>query len=205
MLPQRGPSCPNLHQVPLAHLRLRLPPLVPTSFQLPALKHLGDLAGRKPVIVYDSREQTPLCFTQLEAVRGTLQTGDYSILGAEHLFSVERKSITDLVGCCCGSSRERFERELRRLRGHQFRRLVVIGRRSDVEAGNYHSGVKPQSVLASLDCWEVRFDCPVLWCTSPEAAARQIESWAWWYSRELVGVVNDLYRAVAAGRSKGIN
>jgi hypothetical protein len=33
-------------------------------FTFPAKKSLGELAGCKPVIVIDSREQTPLVFTQ---------------------------------------------------------------------------------------------------------------------------------------------
>ena len=37
-----------------------------------------------PVIVCDTREQEPLVFTRLRSVRGTLTTGDYGILGAEH-------------------------------------------------------------------------------------------------------------------------
>jgi ERCC4-type nuclease len=47
--------------------------------------------------VVDVREQTPLVFTRLQAVSGTLYSGDYSIQGLEAIFSVERKSIEDLV------------------------------------------------------------------------------------------------------------
>jgi DNA excision repair protein ERCC-4 len=55
---------------------------------LSALKSLGDLASTKPVIVCDTREQSPLTFTHFQCVRGTLQTGDYSIVGLEDLFSI---------------------------------------------------------------------------------------------------------------------
>ena len=44
---------------------------------LPALKHLGDLAQTRPVVVVDSREQDPLPIHRLLAVVGTLQNGDY--------------------------------------------------------------------------------------------------------------------------------
>jgi len=37
-----------------------------TFAPLPALRHLGDLAGVKPVIVIDSREQRALEFGRLE-------------------------------------------------------------------------------------------------------------------------------------------
>jgi ERCC4-type nuclease len=72
------------------------------SFRLPALKSLGELSERAPVIVIDTREQTPLSFARLQTVRGTLNTGDYSVAGLEKLFSVERKTVADLVGCCAG-------------------------------------------------------------------------------------------------------
>ena len=36
-------------------------------------------------LVIDTREQTPLNFQNSEAVQGTLQTGDYSVQGLEHL------------------------------------------------------------------------------------------------------------------------
>jgi ERCC4-type nuclease len=75
------------------------PRAVGRAFRLPALKSLGELAGREPVLVIDSREQAPLAFERLESVRGTLRTGDYSVRGLEDLFSVERKTVADLVGC----------------------------------------------------------------------------------------------------------
>ena len=86
------------------------------TFKLPALRSLGELAERQPIIVVDTREQKPLSFQRLEAVPGTLAIGDYSIAGLEHLFAVERKTIADLVGCCApAENRSRFERELHKL------------------------------------------------------------------------------------------
>lgn len=46
-----------------------------------------------PRLIVDTREQTPLTFLHMEAVRGTLATGDYSIEGMEGAFMVERKSV----------------------------------------------------------------------------------------------------------------
>ena len=72
------------------------------AFRLPALRSLGELADRAPVIVVDTREQEPLVFERLTSVRGTLKTGDYSVAGLQDLFSIERKTVADLVGCCMG-------------------------------------------------------------------------------------------------------
>ena len=161
---------------------------------LPALRHLSDLADRRPVVVVDTREQTPLPIVRLATVRAGLLTGDYSIRGLEHLFAVERKSIPDLVSCCCNSNRERFENELHRLRGFRFRRLLIVGRREEVEAGAYRSQIAPRAVLGSLAAFEVRYDIPVVWEPDPAAAARRVEGWAWYFARETLGMVNDLFR-----------
>lgn len=162
---------------------------------LPALRSLGNLADVRPTIIVDSREQLPLLFNRLLSDRGTLTSGDYSFRGGEHLFSVERKSIRDLIGCVVGESRERFFRELHRLRGFRFKRLLVVGRREEIEAGAYRSNVRPKAVLSTLAALEVRYDVPVVFCPTPEEAAERIESWAYWFARELVEQVNDLARA----------
>lgn len=64
--------------------------------------------------IIDSREQTPLDSSLLQTTTGTLATADYTIRGLEHVVAVERKSLSDLVGCV-GSDRGRFERELQRM------------------------------------------------------------------------------------------
>ena len=140
----------------------------------------------KPMLVIDTREQTPLVFHNLPSVTGTLQSGDYSIRGAEELFAIERKSVADIVGCCCGDSRERFERELHRLRGFRFKRLLVVGCRAEVEQHRYQSRVEPKVVLHSLNAWECRYDIPVAWQPDAVAAALQVEQWAFWFHRELL-------------------
>jgi DNA excision repair protein ERCC-4 len=167
------------------------------AFLLPALRSLGELADRAPMIVVDTREITPLTFERLASVRGTLQSGDYSVAGLEDLFSIERKTVSDLVGCCMGENRERFERELHRLRGYRFKRLLLVGSEAEILAGQYHSNIKPQAVLASLCAWECRFDIPVAFVPSPGDGARLIECWVFYFARETVGVVNDIWRAAA--------
>jgi ERCC4-type nuclease len=166
---------------------------------LPALRSLADLADVRPAVIINTREQEPLPIRRLPAIRGTLQSGDYSIVGAADLFAVERKSISDLVACCCGENRERFERELHRLRGFRFKRLLIVGARAEIEQGRYRSNVKPASVLHSLAAWEVRYDLPAVFCPTAEAAGQQVESWAFWYAREIVESVNALLRAACEG------
>lgn len=166
---------------------------------LPALRLPGDPDRVLPVVVVDTREQTPLTFTRLPSVTGTLTTGDYSFVGAQELFAIERKSIADLAGCCSGSNRDRFERELHRLRGYRFKRLLVVGTRAEVEQHRYRSQITPKAVLATLAAFEVRYDVPVVWSPTPEDAAAQIEAWVWWFGRELIQQVNTLGLGQAPG------
>jgi ERCC4-type nuclease len=113
-----------------------------------------------PTIVVDSREQDPWTFPNLPSEVGTLDTGDYSVRGLEHLISVERKSLSDLLGCI-GTHRDRFKRELQRLRGYRFRLLVIEADVATLEAGKWRSKIKPASVLGSLAAWTAQFDLPV--------------------------------------------
>jgi DNA excision repair protein ERCC-4 len=167
----------------------------PSFGLLPALKHLGELADVRPTIIVDTREQTPLPFSRLKTQAGTLVTGDYSIAGLESLFSIERKSIADLTACCIGENRSRFEKELLRLKAYRFKRLLIVGSELDIQNCRYHSSIAPKSVFGSLAAWEMRFDLPAIFKPNPEAAARQVESWAYYFARESVCVVNDLWRS----------
>ncbi len=175
-----------------------------TSPPLSALPKRGDMADARPVVVVDTREQLPLVFFRLESVTETLATGDYSFRGGEELFAVERKSTADLVGCCTGSNRERFERELHRLRGFRFKRLVIVGSRADVEQHRYRSNVSPAAVLGSLAAWEIRFDAPIVWTPTPEDAAFQVESWVLYSARELLKTANGLWHGCSAQQSESV-
>jgi ERCC4-type nuclease len=137
-----------------------------------------------PTILIDTREQTPLEFKRLPTTRGTLLTGDYSFIGAEELFSVERKSVDDLVSCCAGDKRRRLERELHRLRGFWFARLLIIGSERDIEAHCYRSKMNPRSVLHTVRAFEARY-VPVVWEPSVQSAAERIETWVYWFAREM--------------------
>jgi ERCC4-type nuclease len=154
------------------------------------------MTNKEPTITVDTREQLPLAFEHLKSIPGTLQSGDYSVLGCEEIFAVERKSIPDLVGCCCGDNRERFERELHRLRGFQFKRLLIVGTVAEVEQHRYVSKIPPTSVLGSLSAWEIRFDVPVVWTATPGTAALLVEKWARYFSREVEKRYQGMTRAM---------
>jgi len=141
-----------------------------------------------PTLIIDKREQTPLSFTQLPSIVDTLYSGDYSIQGAEHLFAVERKTLDDLATSFTFSRRATFEHELLRLRGHRFRRLLIIGSEEDVLAQRYRSNMLPKALLGSLYSFEIRYDIPVVWTADPDSAAELIERWAQRFVTEITKV-----------------
>jgi ERCC4-type nuclease len=132
-----------------------------------------------PTIIIDSREQTPLAFTNLASETAGLLTADYSVKGMEDLIGIERKTIADLVASLT-SGRARFSNELHRLRGYRFRRLLIIGHRSEIEQHRYRSRATPKAILASLHAVEARYDLPVIFSPDQSAAALTIERWAFW-------------------------
>lgn len=134
-------------------------------------------------IITDTREQIPLTFVNLPTETSTLYSGDYSVKGMEEIFTIERKTIADIVGSLT-TGRDRFMNELHRLRGYRFRRLLIVGTRHEIETGQYRSKAKPRAVLASLAAIEARYDIPVIFSASARTAAALVERWAFWSWRE---------------------
>src|SRR5260370_40864307 len=89
-----------------------------------------------------------------------------------------------------GENRERFERELHRLRGYRFKRLLVVGSEAEILAGQYHSNIKPKGVLATVGAFEVRYDLPGVYVPSAPTGARLVERWSFYLARQAVQTVN---------------
>jgi len=139
----------------------------------------------KPTIVIDTREQNPLVFENCLTEPATLTTGDYSIKHLDTLFSVERKSVSDLTSSLT-QGRERFIREMLRLRSYEFRRLLIIGTRQQIQDHDYRSRAAPNAILGSLNTFEIRYSIPVVFIKSRSKAAEQVEIWARYYFSEKI-------------------
>ena len=107
------------------------------------------------VAVIDSREKLPLNLSPLQSERGTLTTGDYSLRHLEHVVAIERKSLPDLLACV-GVERERFQREIDRLRAFPSAALVIESSWEEIELGCWRSKVSPASVTGSLIGWSMQ-------------------------------------------------
>ena len=130
-----------------------------------------------PRLLVDTREQAPLVFAHLPSAPAALQSGDYSVRGLEDVFAVERKSMSDLVGSL-KSGRQRFMRELHRLRGFSFARLLVVGTAQELAALVARGRVSPVMLEHSLLSIEQRFGVPVVRVDTAAQAALRVESWA---------------------------
>ncbi len=160
-----------------------------TKASLPAL-----LAPESLTVLVDTREQIPLDLHPLKTVTSTLTTGDYSVLGLQHIVAIERKSLPDLLGCV-GGDRERFEREVQRLLAYPVRALVVESTWNEIEGGDWRSKVKPNSVIGSVLGW-ISMGLPVVMAGDHEQAGRYVSRILfiaarrrWCEARSLVGVV----------------
>ena len=142
----------------------------------------------QPIIVTDTREQTPLMFTHLRSERGTLQTGDYSVRGLEEVFAVERKTLTDLVGSLT-RERRRFMREMHRLRGYQVARLLVVGTEMELMQMVSMGRANLNQIEHSLLAVSVRYGVPAVRVDTPERAAVMVETWAWAVWRDVLAKV----------------
>ena len=147
----------------------------------------------QPTILIDTREQTPLLFANLTTERRTLATGDYSVLGFERDFCIERKSVADLVQSLT-HERDRFSRELQRMRAFDFRRLLIVGTLADIEEHRYRSLATPKAIVGSLFAFEARYDVPVSFSATPATAATQIERWATYFLRERLTAATEALR-----------
>lgn len=102
--------------------------------------------------VVDTREQMPFDLAPMQVEPGTLYTGDYSVKGLEAVIAVERKSMPDLIGSV-GRERERFERELLRLRSYPVSAVIIEASWRELERGDWRGKITPNHVLGSLTSW----------------------------------------------------
>ena len=116
-------------------------------------------------IIRDSREQAPFLFNgyPVDVSVTALEAGDYSIAGFERKVAVERKELGDLVGCLW-ADRERFQRELARLRGYDAAAVVVETPSHELRAGHYRAQLNPEAAWQSVLAFIQRYRVPFIWC-----------------------------------------
>lgn len=140
------------------------------------LDHLKFKRGATPefrfTILRDTREQTGWNFPDFEVKDTALETGDYSIAfkldgrlrKMDRIFVVERKASANEMLAMVGQERERWQRELARLKKivHPF--IIVECSLQEFLEASVQSGVNPTSAFGSVVGWQKYF--PLIWAGS---------------------------------------
>jgi ERCC4-type nuclease len=160
----------------------------------------AELKPEQVTVIVDTREQIPLDLAPLAMVTGTLTSGDYSVVGLEGIVAVERKSLSDLLGCI-GTERERFDREVQRLLAYPVRALVVESTWAAIEAGEWRSKITPPAAVGSLMGW-IAMGLPVVMAGDHQRAGRFVAKILytaarrrWREARALVGTALEITQA----------
>ena len=125
-------------------------------------------------IIQDSREQMPLSFQNAKLEIKTLDTGDYSLKGWENQIAIERKSLPDLLHSL-GQERERFFREIMRLKGFEYSALIIEAGLNELYSGQWRSQITPQSVIGSLQSISIKYGVNVFWAENRTLSAQWVE------------------------------
>jgi DNA excision repair protein ERCC-4 len=115
-------------------------------------------------------------------MRKALPSGDYSILGHETTFTVERKSLTDLLGCIFT---DRFERELDRLRLYRFAFLAIEANLRDIRNPQFYKG-NPAAVIGKLRAIELRYGVRVKYLGDREESQEYVKGLLNHYARQIL-------------------
>ena len=127
----------------------------------PAIPVLAERGGTQlktppPVILVDTREQTPFDFSRFEGwfsgiEKKPLQLGDYSVAGLEDVCVVERKDLPDLIRSLT-ADRSVFVDRLRRMSRYPNRLLVITAALSQVKSPYPPRGCEPEPHHPVTDC-----------------------------------------------------
>ena len=137
-----------------------------------------------PTLTIDSREPSPLRFTNLSTESGTLEAGTHTARHMNRSFAILCVTAGD-VAFHLGGGRGAFMARVGKLCGIGFTRLLIVGTRREIERGDYRGKAEPRAVLASLAVIEARFHAPVVFEADAGKAALMVERWAFWHWREI--------------------
>ena len=133
---------------------------------------------------YFDEKKIPYKVRKLDQGDYSATLGDYTL---EYDVAIERKSgLTELCGNL-GQNRTRFENEFTRAKALHIKPFLLIENNTldDVYLGNYRSQMKPQSLIASLLMWQVRYNTTIMFCNKKNSA-KLIYGILMYYAREVL-------------------
>lgn len=126
-------------------------------------------------IIVDTREQAPYHFCGIPDDRSgqtivvpitnkALPSGDYSIEGMESRVAIERKSHADFLGSI-GAGRERFQREMERLKDYEFAAVVIEADWNQlINLPPSSSQIPAKVVTRTIQSWSIRYGVHFFTC-----------------------------------------
>ncbi len=159
----------------------------------------ANLQPEDVVVLVDSREKHPWDLTPLRTEKATLPTGDLALAVDPSAVCVERKSLPDLIGCI-GGGRDRFERELDRMRAYPARLVIVEASWSDIQAGDWRAQISPHAAQGSILAWIGR-GVPFFFAGDREAAQRAASRFLYLRAREHYRKARRFAGGIIAGRT----
>ena len=134
-------------------------------------------------ILIDTREQKPYEF-ETSSLPMKLSTGDYSVMGYTDRITVERKSLTDFLGCLFPHKSNpnggwiRFEKELIRMQSFKFKCIVIETTWKKIVNGKYgRSKAHPNSVMGKIMKITVDYGIPIYFTSDRSASATFVEKY----------------------------
>lgn len=131
-------------------------------------------------IVYDTREQLPYTFNDLNinSLKQCLGVSgaDYSIKGFEDKIRIERKSQSDFYGSI-GKGRERFEKTIKFLSTLEFAGLVIECSEEELLCPETtYSDVKANSIYGTIVSFQVKYGIHI-YCGNRNQCRRHLIHW----------------------------
>ena len=131
-------------------------------------------------LVIDTREQLPLFEKMpkgLVVKRDTLKDGDYSIMGMEGVFAVERKGMSDFLAYI-SHERQKTVEKMKRLSTFGFAALIVEVDEDELYHGSMYSKVGAEVIRAAILSFQVRYGVHVYITDDRKKIERVLLDWA---------------------------
>ena len=132
-------------------------------------------------ILTDNREQEPFLYPN--TVRGTLDFGDYTIEwdGVSQIGMVccERKGSVSELYQATGSERERFERQLERMKNCSLKFVLCEFDYMSIVTNAPPGILEPQCVYGSIIKWHSVYNVPFIFCKNRTNAKNYLWKFFW--------------------------
>jgi ERCC4-type nuclease len=134
------------------------------------------------ILKVDTREQNSPLFSKppkgLLIIRDTLKNGDYSFVGGEDRFCIEKKYHSDLYSYCTTEWKDKTTSKLEKMRNMissgGWCGLLIDERESDIFKWQEHTMTNPESVRGALNAIRIRYGVHVYFAPTKEHSVRFI-------------------------------